>query len=140
MTKVDAALALGEQSDRWLVELRPEEALEFVRRAGAYNAFAPEDLAELVQAINALVPPMKFAGANPNNGRPHHTFSVGNEGSRVVYLDVRKFYLKEGYQGKPFDYDGLAAALKELGTRANAVEFWTTKNDEHSFVYRFWWD
>ncbi len=98
-------------------------------------------LARLIATINTIIPPMKFKSpTNPNNGKPHHTYLIGNEGSRVIYLVIRKFYLKKEFQGKAFDYDDLAAKLDTLAEQAHADEYGVTRDTKDEFIYRFWWD
>jgi hypothetical protein len=138
--KVKAMLMLDECSDNYTVELNPDEALEFVRHAKAYNDFTSEMLVNLISGVNQLVPKMRFEGDNPNNGKSHHTFIIGNEGSRVIYLKVRKFYLLKRFQGVRFDYKGFEASLKALGEQAHADEMSTIVDDKHVFMFRWWWD
>jgi hypothetical protein len=141
LSKVDVALMLDGLSTDYLVEFSPGEALEFVRRAEAYNEFTAQDLEKLVEQVNRLIPPMRFPNPeNPNNGLPHHRFKIGNEGSRVIYLIIRKFYLKPEFQGRRIDYAELARQLENLGREAHASECHVVVDDEYEFTYRFWWD
>ena len=158
-TLVDAALALDRKSLSYRVELTPAQAVEFVRRADTYNGFTQDDLARLICGIGCLIPPMDFG---PDNGQPHHRFLVGNEGSRVIYLEVVKSYLtRQGWDDARFDV--LTEALDSLGRVANAAERQLWENDPSdpilppdrepteqeqreamhrvsaSFVYRFSW-
>ena len=137
---VEAALAIDRVSDDYLVKMTPAQAGEFLSRADAYNIFTSEDLVELLEAVDGEIPPMRFGPDNPNTGKPHHTYMVGNEGSRVVYLAVNKFYLEERFQGKPFEYPHLGTELELLGLRAHANEAWVDQDDDKTFKFRFWWD
>ena len=139
-SKVDAVLELDNLSVKYHVEMTPDETLEFVERADTYNNFTSDILAKLIREINQIIPPMKFQKGNPNNGRSHHMFIVGNEGSRVIYLHISKFYLRKEFQGTPFDYKSLEKQLKLLAKQAKADEFYTVRNDDITFEYRFWWD
>ena len=137
---VTVVLDLDRLSNDYLVQMSPGEALEFAERAEAHNALTAEALRQLVEPINARIPPMQFQPGNPNNGHPHHVYLVGNEGSRVLYLHIHKFYLEARCQGVAFDYQALALELKALGQRVLADEFWVTLDDELGFKFRFWWD
>jgi len=137
---IEAALALDDVSINYLVEMSPTEAREFLSHAQAYNSFTQEDLLNLVEAVDREVPPMRFGPDNPNTGKVHHVYLVGNEGSRVLYLALRKFYLEECFQGKPYDYPHLAKMLELLGLQAHADEAFTTQDDRETFRFRFWWD
>ena len=134
MRKVNATLELDPHSMVYTVEMSPDEARRFVARAMDYNDATPERLVRLVEQVNGLVPPMTFGGTNPNNGKPHHTVGVGRECSRVLYLKVRKFYMPD------YDFSTLERRLDKLGREAWADESWTTVDDEHEFVFRWWWD
>jgi hypothetical protein len=146
---VEATLALEQVSIDYRVKMRPHEAIQFVARAPAYNNFAEGDLIELVNAIGDSVPPMMFGdldgSPNPNNGKPHHVFYVGNEGSRVIYLEVYTAYFDTFRPGPdsswqaPPTFDGLRARLRLLAKRAHADEFTATETDG-SWEFRFWWD
>ena len=137
---IEAALAMDDTSIEYLVKMTPEEVREFLSRAEAYNSFTREDLLNLVEAVDREIPPMRFDPDNPNTGKPAHAYLVGNEGCRVLYLAIPKFYLEERFQGKPFDYVALARTLEGRGSLANADDFCVTQDDGHTFRFRFWWD
>lgn len=128
-------LDLDKQSIHWKVELDPEQTLQFVSEADAYNGFTQDDLVKLVKSVNEIIPPMKFPGENPNNGKTHHKFIVGNECSRVIYLQIIKTYLP-----KDFDYTNLIVRLSEIGAKANADENDLHENENGSFKWRWWFD
>ncbi len=148
MTKislVDNVLVLDKQSIHYRVKLTPSEALEFVSRADAYNFFSQEDLKKFVTHLNHLIPPMNFGTGgypNPNNGHPHHVFLIGNEGSRVIYLEVVKSYMVKYSQNKwnEKDFLGLWSTIQIAAGKAHADEIDLIENSEHVFKCRFWWD
>lgn len=146
--KVEAALALDEVSIDYRVEMRPDEAREFCRRAPAYNGFTEDDLTRLIDQVGEAIPPMEFGGTNPNNGKPHHRFHVGNEGSRVIYLDVDPSYFRTFRPGEdsPWHgeavptFEGLEGLLGRYAEVANADEFTATRESDVRWTFRFWWD
>jgi hypothetical protein len=124
----------------YAVTLTPEYAQEFVREAQDYNAFTHEDLENLIASINEIIPPMNFPDTpistnNPNNGKPHHQFKIGNEGSRVIYLVILKFYMP-----KEYNYEKLGKQLTVISKKCKADEAWSVQDDERNYVFRFWWD
>jgi hypothetical protein len=140
---VQAALALDPLSTHWQVELTPEDAHLFVCAAEDYNNFTRADLATLIQRIDHAIPPIQFNPGNPNNGKPHHKYRIGNEGSRVIYLDIHKGYLKGRWA--PADYDHLAQYLKALAVAAHADEYDIDQDIDFTppdglWTFRFWWD
>ena len=132
--KIHAALLLDPHSLRYQVEMTPSEALDFTGQLENYNDFYPESVAELLEKINDLIPAMQFAPNNPNNGRPHHTYRVGRESSRVLYLDIVKAYMPAS------DYAAIAHTLTAWGHKAKADEAWVEEDSESMFTFRFWWD
>lgn len=147
---VDAALAVDDLSTHYRIEMAPDTAREFCRRADAYNGFTEDDLVKLIDRATALIPPMMFGDVspgwpNPNNGQPHHVFHIGNEGSRVIYLIVRTAYFLKFRPGSdsewttPPTFDNLKRALSHLAEDCNADEF-SGQSDEHTWTFRFWWD
>lgn len=132
--KIDAALKVDWFSTNYRIEFQPEEAREFVRRADAYNNFTRDDLVHLIDRVNAHIPTMQYAPGNPNNGRTFHHFLIGNEGSRVVYVQLAKAYLKD------FNYAKLTATLKAIGKSAHADEISEHENNAWEYMFRFWWD
>lgn len=138
--KIAAMLKIDRFSTDYRIQLDPTEAREFVSRADSYNNFSASDLNSLIDSINAHLPPMDFGicngQPNPNNGRSHHFFQIGNEGSRVIYLHVIHAYMPKGY-----DYQSLAATLESMGESARADEAEQVDTDNaHRFTFRFWWD
>jgi hypothetical protein len=136
---LNLVLELDKCSIHHRVELNPETTVEYAKQCQTYNGHNNQHLQGLVEKINKLIPPMNFPScnglANPNNGRTHHNFEVGNEGSRVIYLRIVKAYLP-----KNFNYDLLASNLCAAAQCAHADETHLIENNSHAFEYRFWWD
>src|SRR3990167_4863663 len=138
--KVTAALDLDEHSLNYRVEYSPDEALQFSVQVGGYNESPPALAGKLIQSFDLPIPPMQFGMCNgypnPNNGKPHHKYLLGREGSRVMYVQVHKNYLPDS-----FNYDLLARTLKSLAQAAGADEYYQDDSfSAYSFVYRIWWD
>ena len=140
--KIEAALRLDEDANHWTLELRPVEALEFCARCTWRNEASPLRLVTLIEDIDNLIPPMNYGKCNgkdnPNNGKTHHTFTVGRENSRVLYLNVIKAYMPANTNYD--NHGGLADKLIALGRKAQADEAHITENDSGAFTFRFWWD
>lgn len=137
MDPILAALLKVDVFTHYLVEMSPKDAKAFLAASSKYN-FIPKDIDRIVDVIGEIVPPMQFDEGNPNNGKPHHQFLIGNEGSRVVYLQINKYYMP-----KDFNYKLLIADLGSTAKRFHADEFFVTKDEEGkhgTFEYRFWWD
>lgn len=134
--KVEAALFIDRLSQQYQIQFTPAEAREFVAQADDYNKFEKADLVRLVEKINEMIPPMDFGSTNPNTGRPHHRFIIGNECSRVIYVEVYKGYLS----WKPTRYLLLAEQLHAASQSAHADEAGLTQDDMNTFRFRFWWD
>lgn len=131
--KIDAALMLDEASIYFLVRMSPDEATVFLKGTIEYNSM--KDLAEMVKEVNGIVPPISSNPGNPNNGRLHHSYDIGNEGSRAIYLRISKHLMPEGY-----GYGDLSARLYDIGIEHGANESFTQKENDNVFVYRWWWD
>ena len=136
---VTPAVALDEVSLQHKIELRPAAARRFAYNAGSHGVESWR-LRELIRQIDRLIPPMGFGKLNgldnPNDGKPHHWYTIGKEYSRVLYLNIVKPYLSRA----PFDYQDLTRKLDALACQYRADEHWTTENDDLSYVYRLWWD
>ena len=124
----------------WRADVLPDEAEDYFRH---FHTNTTRDIyvysvEEAVRQINAMIPPMDFGllngEPNPNNGHPHHWYSVGRENSEVLYLHIVKSYLPRSY-----DYATLAVKLGELGRAMGADENDATET-ETRFEFRFWWD
>jgi hypothetical protein len=137
--KVAAALVLDEHALRYQVELTPDEAIDFAANLRDYNEATASRLTALVQRINDLIPPMDFGllngEPNPNNGRPHHTFRMGREYSRVLYVCIVKSYLPRDY-----DWAELVSTLDFYARHAAADEHGLSQTSPTSITFRVWWD
>jgi hypothetical protein len=78
---------------------------------------------------------MQFGFDNPNNGHTFHTYQIGKEYSRVLYIEVVKTYIT-----KPFDYARLARQLAAWAVAAGAGEHDVIENSPTAFEFRVWWD
>ena len=95
--KMDAILALDKLSLQYRVELRPADAAHFANRCDQHGHTAAQ-LLRLIRQTSNVIPRMLFdrwygSPANPNNGRRIHSYHVGKEYSRVIYLEVITTYL-----------------------------------------------
>jgi len=142
---IDAALPLDEVSLHHTIQLPPAQARRFADRAGSHGVESWR-LRQLIRAIDKLIPPMgygKFNGQdNPNNGHPHHWYTIGKEYSRVLYVSIAKAYLdsKPPFNRPVFDYGRLTSQLDLLAREFRADEHNTTENDDAGYTFRFWWD
>ena len=128
---VAAVLALDLYAAHYRVQMEPEEARSFARLCPAEDG----SLAVLFDAIDQAIPVMSFGPGNPNNGMPAHTYEVGSEHSRVVYLDWPRSYAPKG-----FDFLALETRLREIAEDAGADEYGPEADGPFGFRYRFWWD
>lgn len=135
MRLVDAILELDRHAQHYQVRVRPDEALAFAKRSEEYNNITNDNLVSLISVANEAIPPMQFGPSNQNTGKPHHHFNVGNEGSRVIYCEVQKWYLPKG-----FACDDLGCYLVAIGNEALADESDITRNDGSYLTVRWWWD
>lgn len=135
--KLDAALALEPLSLHYRIEYSPEEALALVCDLPDYNNAYSEVLVDLIKTINRAVPVMNFGGDNPNNGHMHHTFDIGREYSRVLYLKIAKTYVKAW---SPADWEKFIDKMRLAGLTAGVDEFMIMENDKSGLTIRFWWD
>jgi hypothetical protein len=121
----------------WRVTLTPAEAETWAAKVEGYNEHTGADILALVKTINTLMPRMQFGPGNPNNGAPAHRISVGNEGSRVMYVAIGKGYRP---QWTGTEWTTLARLFEEARRAAHADEAWVVTDDEEDWEYRFWWD
>ncbi|HEY9824862.1 MAG TPA: hypothetical protein V6D19_05400 [Stenomitos sp.] len=122
------------------IQITPAQLESILPQLDAYNDFNPDQVNAGVCQINKTIPVIDFGNTdygtpNPNNGRVHHHFLIGVEGSTVLYLQIRKAYMP-----KNFNYEKLEAELKNIAQFMKADEYWITNNDQREFIYRFWWD
>jgi hypothetical protein len=136
---VAAALVLDKAGAlHWTVEMTPEEAYEFLKQAETYNGI-PKNVAGLVDAVRQVVPAQDYGPDNPNTGRTHHTFEIGNAYSRVVFLKINEVYLPDHAGPKPF-FEGLAEACTRIAKRFHADEADVVRHNNWEWRFRFWWD
>ena len=135
---VAAVLTLDPHADFYRIRLDPQEAASFARLS-LYDAGAEEGeegpLTRLLGAVEGMIPLMDYGPGNPNTGEPSHTYEVGRECSRVVYLDWPR-----AYAPNDFDWPALEARLREIGEEAGADEYGPEEDGAFGFRYRFWWD
>jgi len=136
VSKVDLVLGLDPRSTDYHVALSADETREFLKRAEVYNNI-PENLADIVDEIDALTPRRYYNPNNPNNGQQAFSFKVGNEGSRVLYLKV-----SGGLSSVAgLDWDEYEAKLTAIGRKFKADEIQVVeKSVPHYLMVRFWWD
>ena len=132
---VRAALALDEEALNWSVTVRPDEAAELAGALGGYNEATPERLAGIIASVDDLIPRKDYGQGNPNTGGMHHEYRIGREYSRVLYVQVVKTYLPDG-----FDLAALGVRIKEIAKDHRADEAWVTKDTPHDFEFRIWFD
>lgn len=84
-----------------------------------------------------LHPRIDFGPTNPNTGGTHHDFIIGAENSRFVDLKLRKSYLRQWTTG---DWQKLGNFLYRLGDELYADIKRVTEEDDHDYVFTFWWD
>lgn len=132
-------LGMDKWSLRWQCELNPFDTIDFLNSCQEYNGM--NNLSGMVEKINLLIPRMEFGKGNPNNNKSFHTFRVGNENSRVIYLDFSKAYLTKYRENKWNENDilSLIFEIQLLARKAGADEI-SIDNNEYSVTIRMWWD
>jgi len=133
--KVDAFNNMWKWSINFQVKFTPEEMPTYLKQEKHYNEYDGAKVREMIQKIDALTPTKYYNPGNPNNGKPHHVYNIGREGSPVIYLEIRKIYMPNN-----FDYDTYTMDLKRLAYEAEADEAGIITNNDHEFIARFWWD
>ena len=73
-TVIEAALGLDRLCYYWSITLDPESALLFAGQCQEMNAANRLVLTELIQQINAYLPPIDFGPIHPNIGRLHPSY------------------------------------------------------------------
>jgi len=134
---IAAALQLDHVCYYWSITLDPETALIFVAQCQEMNAATHPALSHLVEAINGYIPRVDYGPANPNTGQMHHTFVIGAENSRFIDLSLHKTYLP---QWTPKDWQALTHFLFLLGWETGADIKRVGQDDEHAYVFHYWWD
>src|SRR3990167_4434838 len=137
---IDAAVALDRCALDWRVTLDPDETRAYLSRVDSYNTCETRALGDLTKAVDAVIGRVRYPDVdgkpNPNNGRWHHTYEVGNEGSRVLCLEV----YKQSLATPGLDYAKLAATCASAGQLALADENNGFSDNPHYFRWRWWWD
>jgi hypothetical protein len=131
-----AVLHLLEWSCQFRVDdLTLEETREILTRMRRYNNI-PADIGELPYAVRRGIGPVIGFKSEPENGTCHNLkFTVGNEGSLVVY--VRSQLNKR--QGDTFERQ--TAVLLDIGRRFNADEVDANEDLASGILTaRYWWD
>ena len=104
------ALELDKTSLQFRVGFNPPTARRFAD-LGTAHGICPRDLRNMIREIDGLLPRMDYGNLNgkpnPNNGRAFHTYAIGKEYSRALYLSAPKLYAK----GFNFDFDGDAMSV-----------------------------
>jgi hypothetical protein len=116
------------------IKMDPSEMQAFCKTDFDYNGYNNARIGEMCEIIDYITPKMNYAPGNPNNGLMHHNYHIGRENSMVLYIDIVKAYAK-GYDWEEYDQ-----WLESLAKEYQADEFYAIENNEHSFVYRMWWD
>lgn len=137
---IQAALALDNLSIQFKIEFSAADAVVFARHASPHG-HTQAALEKLIQKINGFAPVMDFGGSNPNNGRHFHTFEIGKEYSRVVYVRMVKTYLNHGVnKNKTGIVDRFIADVSRLAKAAGAEEIGVEENTDSFLKIRLWWD
>jgi hypothetical protein len=132
---ISAALTLDILSPHWRVQLQPDEMVEFARRCMYYNDITQEGMLRLLQDIDSAIPRMQFQEGNLNNGKQCYYYHIGNEGSRVLYVEIRKQLMSH-----PLGSAWLEKELRLAAQAAGANEYYIAMEDKHTLMYRIWWD
>jgi len=140
-TLVDTLLELDRQALRWQVEVEPETAFRFFARAEEYNSM--KEMSTLIFDIDKIIPLTQFPETNgwpnPNNGKQNHKYKVGNECSRVLYVEINPFYFK----GEKRSLEEIAAQIEAVGQNHGADEVSSEITSGEGWKHlsvRLWWD
>ena len=138
--KLDAVVTLDRAALDWRVKLDPDETREYLSRVESFNNCETGALVDLTKAVDAAIGRVRYPDVdgrpNPNNGRWHHSYEVGNEGSRVLYLEV----FRQSSATPGLDYQALTLTCRKAGRRALADENNIDQDDGSYFRWRWWWD
>lgn len=139
LSTADAVSFLLENSLNFRVSVPLEDAKKILRSFKRYNEI-PSNLPEIVEAVKLAIGPISFPDVggrpNPNNGSFHHIrFSIGNEGSLVIYVEVSSFYFGQ----HPEKIQKVVRSLQAVGQKFRADEN-DVEGNETSILARFWWD
>lgn len=134
---IKPALELDKTSLNFTLELRPSEARFFASKCTGHG-ISPDNLRRMIKEIDGFLPRMNFGmlngRQNPNNGHAFHTYTIGKEYSRVLYLNAPKLYAKD------FNWDNLTRTLRALASQYDCDEFDVEQDTDVSYLIRFWWD
>jgi hypothetical protein len=127
------ALQATEVSSRYFqVGLTTFQAQEYARRV------KDTGMLNLIREVDRIIPPQEHGmingSPNPNNGIPHHTYSIGREYTLVVYVKVITTYLDNRMAFTTFNNK-----MQQVGKTYHAAETHITQ-DAGSWLVRFWWD
>jgi hypothetical protein len=130
MNALDAMNTL-DHSDvyHWQVELTPKKALEYAVKINDDNLFG------FLDKINQIMPCPQYEEGNPNNGKMVHTFFIGQEYSRVVYISLVPTYIPK----RQANYAELPQKIREIAQNYHADEI-DEVHDRLIFKMRIWWD
>lgn len=135
LSTADAVSFLLENSLNFRVSVPLEDAKKILRSFKRYNEI-PSNLPEIVEAIKLATGPINFGPQNLNNGGFHHIrFSIGNENSLVIYVEVSSFYFGQ----HPEKIQKVVRSLQAVGQKFRADEN-DVEGNEASILARFWWD
>ena len=131
MTQIDAMEILDHSPIiYWQVELNPHDAFEFALRSK--NSF----LIDFIREVNCIMPVLDYGKDNTCTGKLAHTFSIGKEHTRVVYVNL---ILTACMSPKVDTYD-LDKKLREIATKCGANEIDQPPYTGLTFKMRVWWD
>lgn len=109
-----------------------EDLMECVKIIDAYNEF---DHDRVNKALGGLAKYKAFYNeGNQNNGHSLFTFSIGREGSPVMYIA----YNGSNFHHKELSLDEHKKVMEAFGRESLSDE--VNETTEWSHEYRFWWD
>lgn len=130
-------IALDEDFEHYLVEITPDMAVDWANRSPVCNRLTRNNLVAMIDYINKTSPKEHHGKGDPLTGKVCHTFKVGNEFSRIVYVVYRKPYCKmEEKDWLQFAIDVLTRA-KSIGKADDAI---MESSSQTLLTLRFWWD
>lgn len=130
---VGLLISVDKQYPRYQVELSPEKTILFIETAVPVGSETRERVTKLLNTVNDLIPRIDFGKDHPKTGQPHHSYRVGRESCRVIYLDLFMGYFEEG-----FNMQSLCESIENLAINAGAR--YGLESDNQSFVIRFSWE
>ena len=129
-----------ENSLDFRIEMDYDVGRQFIRRIDQYNAFFSANVLAALDAIDELIPRMRFGEGNPNNGRRDFKISLGREGSPVLYIER----IEWGDTERLSD-DRIRLICREMQSVAAADEADSSieplpLSGGRKVTFRFWWD